>query len=88
MSGINRYGEILPNDLSINSFANILTNAKTNGTQTTITGGVYLIYNFLSQTIYRYLSTSKDTNGYSNEDAFYKTLSNGVLSEKIAERNV
>lgn len=61
--------------------------ATTNGVDVAITGGTYLIYNYNGTTIYRFISTASDANGYPVEDSFYATLSGGALSGKICQRN-
>jgi len=62
--------------------------ASTNGVSVALTGGSYLIYNYNGATIYRFISTASDANGYPTEDAFYTTLSGGALSGKICQRNL
>ena len=61
--------------------------ASTNGVSVSITGGTYLTYNYQGATVYRFISTASDANGYPTEDAFYTTLSGGALSGKICQRN-
>jgi hypothetical protein len=87
MNAVNEFGTLV-NLVPVLSFSNILLNAKTNGIKTTINQGSYIIYTFNATTIYRFISTLADANGYPIEDSFYNTLSNNALTDKIAERNL
>jgi len=73
--------------LSLTPWFILVGEAATNGVDVAITGGTYLIYNYNGTTIYRFISTASDANGYPVEDAFYATLSGGALSGKICQRN-
>lgn len=68
-------------------FSEIVIEAETDGIEIPITGGTYMVYNFRGQTVYRYMTTATNTNGYPIEDSFYATLTAGVLSNKITQRN-
>lgn len=68
-------------------FSEIVIEAETDGIEIPITGGVYMVYNFKGQTVYRYMTTATNANGYNIEDSFYATLTAGVLSDKITQRN-
>ena len=74
--------------LWVNSYSwqYLAMNAKTNGVKTNILAGFYLSYTLQGQTIYRYITTARDANGYPLEDSFYATLSAGVLSNKLKTR--
>jgi hypothetical protein len=69
------------------SWQYLVMNAKTNGVKIPILAGFYLAYTLQGSTIYRYITTARDANNYPLEDAFYSTLSGGVLSNKIVERS-
>ena len=68
-------------------FSEIVIEAETDGIEIPITGGTYMVYNFRGQTIYRYITTATNANGYPIEDSFYDNLTAGVLSNKITQRN-
>jgi len=72
---------------AVNPWIILVGEATTNGVDVAITGGTYLIYNYNGTTIYRYISTASDANGYPVEDSFYATFSGGALSGKICQRN-
>jgi len=55
------------------------------GTETTIATGTVLPATYDGSPIYRFISTA-ETNGYPDEDAFYLTFEDGVLSNKVAQR--
>lgn len=61
-------------------------NAKTDGAENTITNGYYLNYDLQGVSIYRYITTATDANGYPNEDSFYATNTAGVLTNLIVTR--
>ena len=68
-------------------FSEIIIEAETDGIEIPITGGTYMVYNFRGQTVYRYITTATNANGYPIEDSFYDNLTAGVLSNKITQRN-
>ena len=74
------------NSLAFNTFEHLLINGRTDGVAINITGGTYLVYTYNGNTIYRFLSTALDSNGYSVTEAFYDTLTSGVLSDLIVAR--
>ena len=82
-----RYSHIhtpLQNDVI--TWEHLAINGKTNGTEIATTGGVYFVYTYKSGTIYRFLSTAEDSDGYNVEDSFYATLTSGTLSNLIVIR--
>jgi hypothetical protein len=68
------------------SWVYLAMNAKTDGIENPITNGYYLVYTLQGNTIYRYITTAEDANGYPNEDAFYATNTAGVLTNLIVKR--
>lgn len=68
-------------------FSEIIIEAETDGIEIPITGGTYMVYNFRGQTVYRYMTTATNANGYPIEDSLYDNLTAGVLSNKITQRN-
>ena len=72
---------------SSDKFSEIVIEAETDGIEIPITGGTYMVYNFRGQTVYRYMTTATNTNGYPIEDSFYDNLTAGVLSNKLTQRN-
>ena len=72
----------------ISPWSHMVLESATNGVSVAITGGTYLTYNYQGAAVYRFISTTSDANGYPTEDAFYTTLSGGVLSGKIGQRNL
>lgn len=68
------------------TWEHLVTNAKTSGAETATTGGTYMIYTYKTKTIYRFLSTALDANGYNVEDSFYATLTGSTLSDLIITR--
>ena len=73
---------------AVNPWIILVGEATTNGVSVAITGGTYLVYNYNGTTVYRFITTSTDANGYPIEDSFYTTLSGGSLSGKICQRNI
>jgi hypothetical protein len=61
-------------------------NGKTDGVKNDIPNGYYLNYTHQGNTIYRYITTATDANGYPNEDSFYATNTAGVLTNIIVTR--
>ena len=55
------------------------------GTETTIGTGTVLYATYDGSPIYRHITTA-ETGGYPDEDAFYLTFEDGVLSNKVAQR--
>jgi len=78
-------GEIFEGTLP---WSHMVLESSTNGVDVPISGGSYLVYSYQGTTVYRFISTASDTNGYPTEDAFYTTLSGGALSGKICQRNL
>jgi hypothetical protein len=68
------------------TWEHLATNGKTDGVQHATTGGYYLTYTYKTKTIYRYITTATDTNGYPVEDSFYATLTGSTLSDLIITR--
>jgi hypothetical protein len=62
-------------------------NGKTDGVEHAATGGYYMEYSLHGNTIYRFITTNEDANGYPLEDSFYSTVSGGVLSNLIVRRS-
>ena len=62
-------------------------NAKTDGVEHAATGGYYMEYSLHGNTIYRFITTNEDANGYPLEDSFYSNVSGGVLSNLIVTRS-
>jgi hypothetical protein len=68
------------------SWQYLAINGKTDGIKNDITNGYYLSYTHQGNTIYRYITTATDANGYPNEDSFYATNTAGVLTNLIVTR--
>jgi hypothetical protein len=68
------------------TWEHLAINGKTDGVDIATTGGTYLVYTYNGNTIYRFLSTAEDSNGYNVEDSFYSTLTSGTLSDLIITR--
>ena len=67
-------------------FSEIIMEAETDGIEIPITGGTYMVYNFRGQTVYRYITTATNANGYPTQDAFYSTFDGTTLSGLITTR--
>ena len=67
-------------------FSEIIIEAETDGIEIPITGGTYMVYNFRGQTVYRYITTATNANGYPTQDAFYSTFDGTTLSGLITTR--
>jgi hypothetical protein len=64
----------------------LTSEGRTNGVEVPIASGYYLVYNYKGQTIYRYITTAIDSNGYPLQDEFYSTLTGTILSNLITKR--
>jgi hypothetical protein len=64
----------------------LASEGRTNGVEVPTAGGYYLVYNYKGQTIYRYITTAIDSNGYPLQDEFYSTLTGTTLSNLITKR--
>ena len=68
------------------NWTDIVTNAKHNGNTTDIATGTVYEYIHKSVTIYRFISTSLDSNNYPQEDSFYSTFDGTNLTNLIITR--
>jgi len=68
------------------SWQYLAINGKTDGVKNDITDGYYLTYTHQGVSIYRYITTATDANGYPNQDSFYATNTAGVLTNLIVTR--
>ena len=68
------------------NWTDIVTNGKHNGTTADIATGTVYEYIHKSTTIYRFISTSLDSNGYPQEDSFYSTFDGSTLTNLIITR--
>lgn len=85
----NDSGFITINDVPVPTpkFSEIIIEAETDGIEIPITGGTYMVYNFRGQTVYRYITTATNANGYPTIDTFYTTFDGTNLTGLITKRN-
>jgi hypothetical protein len=64
----------------------LTSEGRTNGVEVPTAGGYYLVYEYKGETIYRYITTGIDSNGYPLQDEFYATLTGTILTNLITKR--
>jgi|TARA_R110000765_G_C18900376_1_gene603979 hypothetical protein len=83
---------LLKNTVTDNDFSwsygyyDLLINVEYNGTESSITGGTVFECVINSNTIYRFISSETNSNGYPVEDSFYSSFTEGVLTNLMIER--
>lgn len=74
-------------DLEKETWADLVLKVKYTGNDTIIASGEVLECLFNSTTIYRFINSTNDVNGYSIEDSFYENFDGTNLNNLIATRH-
>jgi len=87
--GTNPVRTIVPVPLSVIpgiTWIQLTSEGRTNGISIPITDGYYLVYDYKGETIYRYITSEIDSNGYPLKDEFYSSLIGTTLLDLIKKR--
>jgi hypothetical protein len=87
--GTNPVRTIVPVPLNVIpgiTWIQLTSEGRTNGISIPITDGYYLVYDYKGETIYRYITSEIDSNGYPLKDEFYSSLIGTTLLDLIKKR--
>ncbi len=75
-----------PPGISAPSWIDVAGDVEYTGVETTIASGEVLTCNYKSDTIYRFINSTENANGYSIEDSFYRNFDGTNLTNLIVSR--
>ena len=82
---ISGFGDV-EEEIKKSDWIKLVTNAEFNGTEVIIASGDVLYYDYESSTIYRFISSTENANGYPSEDIFYSDFDGTNLTNLIVKR--
>jgi hypothetical protein len=77
-----------PPGISAPSWIDVAGDVEYTGVEATITSGEVLTCSYKSDTIFRFINSTENTNGYPVEDSFYQNFDGTNLTNLLATRGV